>query len=191
MTAGLVALCGLLLLGYGMLRTLRAGRRALAHDRKTVLRIALPPGKDRPVLTLQRGAEVLFGPVMAQWTVADSTAMACGNAGRNPALPGGDVPAGRYRVLDAADISGAAEPIRRALGPLVVVLRPEDGGRDILLHGMRRNGPGSGGVAVLNRSLEALIQQIGNPRGLQVEIERRDIRRRGWGSIGSANRRTR
>ena len=123
MIAALAAALGLLLLGYGMLRTLRAGRRALAHDRKTVLRIAPPPGKDRPVLTLQRGAEVLFGPVMAQWTVAESTATACGNAGRDPALPGGDVPAGRYHVMVAADISGAAEPIRRGLGPLALILR--------------------------------------------------------------------
>jgi hypothetical protein len=187
--AALAAALGLLLLGYGMLRTLRAGRRNLAQDRQTFLRIAVPPRKDRPVLTLQRGEEVLFGPVMAQWDAGAAMALACGNPGRDPALPGGDVPAGRYHVMAAADTSGAAEPIRRGLGPLALILRPENGGRDILLHGARRNGPGSGGVAVLNRSLDALLQQLGDPRGLRVEIERRDIRRRGWGGTGAAARR--
>jgi len=189
MIAALAALSGLLLLGYGMLRTLRAGWRNLAHHRHTYLRIALPPRKDRPVLTLVRGPDVLFGPVMAQWNTAATIATACGNASRDPALPGGDVPAGRYHVMEAADISGAAEPIRRGLEPLALILQPEKGGRDILLHGVRRNGLGSGGVAVLNGSLEALLQQFGNPHGLRVEIERRDIRRGGWGSIGSAAQR--
>ena len=193
MIAALALVLGLLLLGYGMLRTLRAGRRKLARDEATCLCIAVPPRQNHPVLTLRHGRDVLFGPVRAQWNAPASTAMACGNATRDPALPGGDVPAGHYRVLDAADLSGAAEPILRGLGPLALILRPDHGGRDILLHGTRRHGPDCNGVAILNRTLDALLQQLGDPRGLRVEIERRNIRRNGWGGTGrppgTANRR--
>jgi hypothetical protein len=186
MIAPLLLVLGLLLSGYGLLRIWRAGQMRLARDKGTRLRIDVPPQGSHPVLTLQHKDEVLFGPVQARWSAAPAAAMACGNAERDPALPGGDVPSGRYRVLDAADISGAAEPIRRAFGAVALILRPEDGGRDILLHGVRRHGPGSGGIAVLNRTLDALIQQLGDPRGLQVEIERRSIRREGWGGTGRA-----
>jgi hypothetical protein len=176
---------GLALLGYGVLRARRIGGKDRVRSPETWLRIAMPPRRDLPVLTLEYKGAVQFGPVQARWTAQPEVALACGNPGSDAALPGGQVPGGRYRVLDVADLSEAAEPIRRAFGTVALILRPEAGGRDVLLHGTRRQTQHSaGGVAILNRALDALVEQLGDPRGLRVEIERRSIRRQGWGGTG-------
>lgn len=190
MITHLLLVLGIVLVGYGLLRARRVGGADPVRDPQTWLRIAVPPRRDLPMLTLQYRGQVQFGPVQARWTAPPEAAMACGNPDRDPAMPGGDVPAGRYRVMEAVDLSDAAEPLRDTFGTLALVLRPEAGGRDVLLHGQRRQTRhAAGGVAVLSRVLDALVDQLGDPRGLRVEIERRSIRRQGWGGTGREMRR--
>lgn len=182
MMSSLLLGLGAVLLIWGVLKARLAVGADPLRSPETCLHIAAPPRADRPVATLRNGETVLFGPASAFWTAPPELALACGNPSRDPALPGGDVPAGLYRVLDIADLSEAASPIRRSIGTMALILRPEKGGRDVLLHGVSRSTPHSaGGVALPNRVLDALVEQLGDPRGLRVSIERRSIRRHGWG----------
>lgn len=173
----------LVLLGWGLRKARRHASKSWVRDEETRLVIAQVTQGEAAVLTLQRGSEVAFGPVTAGWTSDPSMAVALGNPRRESRKAGGDAPAGRYRVLTAADLTSATRAIRTVLGAYALVLRPEEGGRDVLLHGGGREAVASkaGGIALEPRALQGLLVLVEDPVGLRVVVERRDIRRRGWG----------
>lgn len=182
--AGVFGVLAALLLGAAWWQARRAARGDWVREAATRLVITPAPRGNQPQATLERGQAVLFGPVPVLWQSAPSMAVALGNPARLPELPGGDAPAGEYRVLAAADLSAAAPPLREAFGDTALILQPEQGGRPLLLHARRRSDSGSqGGIGISAEPLRVLLGQLGDPRGLRVSIRRRNIRRNGWGGM--------
>jgi hypothetical protein len=109
---------------------------------------------------------------------------------------------GSYRVLAAVDLSGEdalgtgdarlARMLAGALGRSALILAPEEGDRPILLHGTTRGARGSAaGIGVEQAHLDRLIELVGDPVGLRVEIERRRVQRAGWGGAQAHRHRAR
>jgi len=188
----------LFVLGAGVLvvmavRALRATQRGdWVRAAGTRLVIGPLPGQDEPRMTLRRDRSVAFGPYWATWDPpAGMTAV--------PAPVRGS---GSYRVLAAVDLSGEdvfgtgdarlARTLGGALGRSALVLAPEAGDRPILLHGTTRGARGSAaGVGVEQAHLDRLIEILGDPAGLKVDIERRRVQRAGWGGAQAQRHRTR
>ncbi|WP_419897602.1 hypothetical protein [Roseomonas sp. USHLN139] len=180
--AGFFALLAAALLVLGWRRARGVARGDWVRDQATRLVIGTAPRSDKPQLRLERGDAVVFGPVSALWQADPAMAVALGNPERLAERPGGDAPAGDYRVLGAADLSAALPAIRSAFGEAALILGPEGEGRPLLLHGARRgDGTSQGGIAIPREPFRQLLLQLGDPRGLRVRIERRRIRRGGWG----------
>jgi hypothetical protein len=190
----LLCAAGLLWLAWRRLRSLRSGDWVRADG--TRLRIATEPGKDKARLTLERGGAVVFGPVPAEWNppapVARLLADAPGPEPVSLARPGG------YRVIGSVDLAGE-DPLgagdaaltlalHDACGHTALVLAPAGGaGTPLLLHGLPQKAGGSaGGIGVEQSKLDALLQATGDPQGMLVEVERRRIRRGGWGTRQAA-----
>ncbi|WP_159999091.1 hypothetical protein [Roseomonas sp. 18066] len=183
-TTAFFALLALLLLALGWHRARGVARGDWVRQAATRLVITTAPRSDRPQLRLERGDAVVFGPVAALWQADPATAVALGNPERLADRAGGDAPAGDYRVLGAADLSDALPVIRAAFGEAALILAPEADGRPLLLHAARRGDTASqGGIAIQAQPFRQLLAQLGDARGLQVRIERRRIRRHGWGGM--------
>ncbi len=185
----LVAL-GLLFMAWRGLRDVRRGDWAKAAG--TRLLVAPPPREEAPQLSLESGRAVLFGPEPATWRPPVLVSRALGNADGEAGRPGGPVAAGTYRVAEVVDLrateglgTGDAsldEAVRAGFGPVAMLLEPASGGASILLHGQDPQARGStGGIAIAPARMEALLGVVGDPRGMQVDVLRRDIRRSGWG----------
>ncbi|MBR0678755.1 hypothetical protein GXW77_21515, partial [Roseomonas alkaliterrae] len=171
---------GLVLMAVRELRAARRGDWVRAEGTRLV--IGPLPGQDEPRMTLQRDRSVAFGPYWATWDPpAGMTAV--------PAPVRGS---GSYRVLAAVDLSGEdafgtgdarlARTLAGALGRSALILAPEQGDSPILLHGTTRGARGSAaGIGVEQAQLDRLIELVGDPVGLRVEIERRRVQRAGWG----------
>lgn len=188
----------LFILGAGVLvvmaiRGLRATQRGdWVRAASTRLVIGPLPGQDDPRMALRRDRNVAFGPYWATWDPpAGMTAV--------PAPVRGS---GTYRVLAAVDLSAEdafgtgdarlARTLGVALGRSALVLAPEAGDRPILLHGTTRGARGSAaGVGVEQAHLDRLIAILGDPVGLQVEVERRRVQRAGWGGAQAQRHRAR
>jgi hypothetical protein len=181
---------GLVLMAVRELRVARRGDWVRAEGTRLV--IGPMPGQDEPRMTLQRDRSVAFGPYWATWDPpAGMTAV--------PAPVRGS---GSYRVLAAVDLSGEdalgtgdarlARMLAGALGRSALILAPEEGDRPILLHGTTRGARGSAaGIGVEQAHLDRLIELVGDPVGLRVEIERRRVQRAGWGGAQAHRHRAR
>jgi hypothetical protein len=181
---------GLVLMAVRELRVARRGDWVRAEGTRLV--IGPMPGQDEPRMTLQRDRRVAFGPYWATWDPpAGMTAV--------PAPVRGS---GSYRVLAAVDLSGEdalgtgdarlARTLAGALGRSALILAPEEGDRPILLHGTTRGARGSAaGIGVEQAHLDRLIELVGDPVGLRVEIERRRVQRAGWGGAQAHRHRAR
>lgn len=169
--AAILALAGLVLLARGWLalRGLRRGDWVRAP--RTRLLATPRPGSDAPALTLERDGVSLFGPVPLRWGEAPGQGEAAGPA------------SGVYQVAAACRLDAPGEALaRQCFGPVVVVLHGQDDGRPLLLHGLSRSrGEAPGALGLAPAQLEALLDLLGDPRGLRLELLRRDIRRAGWG----------
>lgn len=170
--AAILALVGLLLLarGWRALRGLLRGDWVRAP--RTRLLVTPRPGSNAPALTLERDGVALFGPVPLRWGEAPGKAgAAAGDAG--PA-------SGVYRVAAACRLDAPEEALaRQCFGASVLLLQREGDGAPLLLHALARSrgeAPGALGLAPA-----ALLELLGDPRGLRLELLRRDIRRAGWG----------
>lgn len=181
---------GLVLMAVRELRVARRGDWVRAEGTRLV--IGPLPGQDEPRMTLQRDRSLAFGPYWATWDPpAGMTAV--------PAPVRGS---GSYRVLAAVDLSGEdafgtgdarlARTLAGALGRSALILAPEQGDRPILLHGTSRGARGSAaGIGVEQAHLDRLIELVGDPVGLRVEIERRRVQRAGWGGAQAQRHRAR
>ena len=181
---------GLVLMAVRELRVARRGDWVRAEGTRLV--IGPLPGQDEPRMTLQRDRSVAFGPYWATWDPpAGMTAV--------PAPVRGS---GSYRVLAAVDLSGEdafgtgdarlARTLAGALGRSALILAPEQGDSPILLHGTTRGARGSAaGIGVEQAHLDRLIELVGDPVGLRVEIERRRVQRAGWGGAQAHRHRAR
>ncbi|MBB5691264.1 hypothetical protein FHS88_003417 [Roseomonas alkaliterrae] len=181
---------GLVLMAVRELRAARRGDWVRAEGTRLV--IGPLPGQDEPRMTLQRDRSVAFGPYWATWDPpAGMTAV--------PAPVRGS---GSYRVLAAVDLSGEdafgtgdarlARTLAGALGRSALILAPEQGDSPILLHGTTRGARGSAaGIGVEQAQLDRLIELVGDPVGLRVEIERRRVQRAGWGGAQAHRHRAR
>lgn len=179
---------GLVLMAVRKLRLARRGDWVRAEGTRLV--IGPLPGQDEPRLTLQRERSVAFGPCWATWEPP-------------PGMSAVPAPVrGSYRVLAAVDLSGEdplgtgdarlARTLAGALGRSALILAPEEGDRPILLHGTTRGARGSAaGIGVEQAHLDRLIELVGDPAGLRVEIERRRVQRAGWGGAQAHRHRTR
>lgn len=193
MTLGILFVLGagaLFAMAFLALRAARRGDWVRAPGTRLV--IGPLPGQDEPCMTLQRDRSVGFGPFWATWEPpAGMTAV--------PAPVRGS---GTYRVLAAVDLSAEdafgtgdarlARALGGALGRSALVLAPEEGDRPILLHGTTRGARGSAaGIGVEQAHLDRLIELLGDPVGLRVAVERRRVRRAGWGGAQAQRHRGR
>ncbi|MBP0466476.1 hypothetical protein J5Y09_21285 [Roseomonas sp. PWR1] len=190
----LLCAVGLLWLAWRRLRGVRSGDWVRAEG--TRLRVAAAPGTEKALVSLERGGAVVFGPVPAEWDPPAPVARLLADApGPEPvalARPGG------YRVLGTVDLAGddpfgagdagLTAALHEACGHTALVLAPAGGtGLPLLLHGLPQAARGSaGGIGVEQSKLDALLQATGDPQGMLVEIERRRIRRGGWGTRQAA-----
>lgn len=186
----IIVALALLFMAWRGLRDVRRGDWAKAPG--TRLLVSPPPREDAPQLSIESGRAVLFGPESAAWRPPALVSRALGNADGEPGQPGGPVAAGTYRVTEVADLRatdglGTGDAaldtmLGTAFGPVAMLLQPADGGAPILLHGQDLRARGStGGIAIAPARMEALLGVVGDPRGMQVDVLRRDIRRSGWG----------
>lgn len=190
----LLCAAGLLWLAWRQTRALTTGEWVRAAG--TRLRVGTPPGREAALVSLERGGTVVHGPLPAEWDPPPSVArMMLDAAGSDPAVL---ARGGAYRVLGAVDLAGddplgtgdaaLTAALHDAFGHTAIVLVPE--GRDgppVLLHGLPKTARGSaGGVGVEQSRLDTLLQVTGDPAGMLVEIERRRIRRGGWGTRQAA-----
>ncbi len=149
-------------------------------------------GQDEPRVTLWRHGGVAFGP---HWATYDPPR---GMRGLLAPVSG----SGTFRVATAVDLRGTdgfgvgearlARSLGDALGTKALLLMPENGDRPILLHGTARGARGSaGGVGIEQAHLDQLLDLLGDPAGLRVEVVRRQLTRAGWGGAQSQRHRGR
>jgi hypothetical protein len=126
---------------------------------------------------------VLAGPFPVSARAADSIASENGNPTREPVLPFGDPPTGRYKVVDAIP-TGQGTPYRGDLygDEGAIVLAPVSGvaaladacGRfQILIHGGRPSDDGrlrmsSGNFRVFDHDLKSLIDAVKSGAGISI-----------------------
>lgn len=208
MTVALVFLVlglGMLLLGRRKLRSARNGDWVRQTDAR--LLVTTPPREQTPQLSVELGAARLLEPIQAHWTPAREMRDALRNPQATIGRPGGAVASGSYRVLAVVDLEGTDlfglggplldQAVRSACGKRAMILESVAGGPSILLHGMPRGTTGSvAGIGIEGQAITRLLNLLGDPRKLRVEvvrrdIERRDIERGGWGAQQPRRRKAR
>lgn len=186
MILGILFLLGGGALVFLALRQLRAARDPdWVRAETTRLVIGTAPGQDKARVMLHRGNGLAFGPAPAVW-----------DPPRGMAAP--LAASGEYRVAAALDLGagdGSGDPrlagaLKGALGPRALLLVPLAGDRPVLLHALPRGVTGSaGGIGMDQAPFDRLVGLLGDPTGLRVAVERRRVRRSGWG--GARDRRQR
>ena len=168
MILGILFLAGaaaLVFLAWRQLSALRSGDWVKAGDARILV---TGTAGEEPRLTLEARGAAVFGPVPATWDPPR------GMTGVPPPVSR----SGTYRVLglvrlDGKDAPGAGDAL---------VLGAEDGGRPILLQGLPAIGDGSaGGIGIGKTRLAQLLDLVGDPAGVRVEVVRRRVTRGGWG----------
>ena len=180
-----------IVLALRRLRTTQGTDWVRAEDTRLV--IGPGAGQDEPRVTLWRQGGVAFGPL---WATYDPPQ---GMRGVLAPLPG----SATFRVAAAVDLRASdafglgearlARTLGDALGTKALLLMPTEGShRPILLHGTARGARGSaGGIGIEQAHLDQLLDLLGDPAGLRVEVMRRRLKRAGWGGAQSQRQRGR
>lgn len=174
-------------------RRLRSARNPNSPGADVLHLLVAPlPGQNEPRVTLRRGDGIVLGPYRANW---------------DPPRGMDGVPApisgsGQFQVAAAVDLGaedalGLGEPrlaklLRESLGSSALILTPVNGDRPVLLHGGPRGARGSvAGIGMEQVNLDALIDAVGDPVGLRVDVQRRRVQRMGWGGAQGQRQRSR
>lgn len=189
----LVTGAGLFVLAWRQLRGAQRGDWVRSAGTRIVVAASRQDGRQE--LRMMSGTQAVFGPVSAHWdpTPAIQRAFEADGAGAPLAR-------GTYEVIGMVDLGAPdalgtgderlAAAIQRSFGHAAMILRGPDDRMPALLHGLPQGGSGgAGGVGVARVSLDALVALTGDPQGMRVDVERRRIRRDGWGTPQTPRRR--